>query len=53
MERAPGVNNLLIFDMFTVLENTFDQLMKAARVCSLGQISASLYDVGGQYRRNM
>ncbi|MBT9556101.1 MAG: cobalamin-dependent protein [Myxococcales bacterium] len=34
-------------------ENTFDQLMKAARVCSLGQISASLYDVGGQYRRNM
>ena len=34
-------------------ENTFDALMEAAKVCSLGQISAALYEVGGQYRRNM
>ncbi len=33
--------------------NTFDGLMEACRVCSLGQISNSLYGVGGQYRRNM
>jgi methylmalonyl-CoA mutase len=34
-------------------ENTFDALMEAAKVCSLGQISEALYQVGGQYRRNM
>ena len=34
-------------------ENTFDALMEAAKVCSLGQISEALYKVGGQYRRNM
>jgi methylmalonyl-CoA mutase len=33
--------------------NTFDALMGACRVCSLGQISQALYEVGGQYRRNM
>ena len=33
--------------------NIFDQLMEAAKVCSLGQISNALYKVGGQYRRNM
>ena len=34
-------------------ENVFAQLMAAARVCSLGQITAALFEVGGQYRRNM
>jgi methylmalonyl-CoA mutase len=34
-------------------ENTFATLMEAAKVCSLGQLSAALYEVGGQYRRNM
>lgn len=34
-------------------ENTFDQLMEAAKSCSLGQITHALYEVGGQYRRNM
>ena len=34
-------------------ENVFAVLMDAVRVCSLGQISTSLYEVGGQYRRNM
>jgi methylmalonyl-CoA mutase len=27
--------------------------MEAVKVCSLGQISHALYEVGGQYRRNM
>jgi len=33
--------------------NVFAQLMEAVKVCSLGQISGALYQVGGQYRRNM
>ncbi|MFN6961238.1 MAG: methylmalonyl-CoA mutase family protein, partial [Rhodocyclaceae bacterium] len=33
--------------------NVFSVLMDAVRVCSLGQISSALYEVGGQYRRNM
>jgi methylmalonyl-CoA mutase len=34
-------------------ENTFDALMDAVRVCSLGQISQAFFEVGGQYRRTM
>jgi methylmalonyl-CoA mutase len=33
--------------------NTFDVLMDAVRSCSLGQITQTLYEVGGRYRRNM
>ena len=33
--------------------NTFEALMEAAKVASLGQMSHALYEVGGQYRRNM
>ena len=33
--------------------NVFANLMHAAKACSLGQMSAALYEVGGQYRRNM
>jgi len=33
--------------------NLFEALLEAAKVCSLGQMSAALYQVGGQYRRNM
>jgi methylmalonyl-CoA mutase len=33
--------------------NTFESLMEACKVCTLGQLSAALYEVGGQYRRNM
>jgi methylmalonyl-CoA mutase len=33
--------------------NVFDVLMDAVRVCSLGQITQALFEVGGQYRRNM
>ena len=34
-------------------DNVFDALMEACKVCTLGQISRALYEVGGQYRRNM
>lgn len=34
-------------------ENIFEVLMEATKVCSLGQITNSLFEVGGQYRRNM
>jgi len=38
-----------------VIDNTnvFEVLMDAVRVCSLGQITATLFEVGGQYRRSM
>jgi len=34
-------------------ENIFEELMEATKVCSLGQITEALFEVGGQYRRNM
>lgn len=34
-------------------ENLFEHLMEATKVCSLGQITDALFEVGGQYRRNM
>lgn len=34
-------------------ENTFESLMHAVRYCSLGQISAALFQAGGAYRRNI
>ena len=34
-------------------ENLFDKLMEATKFCSLGQITDALFEVGGQYRRNM
>jgi methylmalonyl-CoA mutase len=47
-------------DALALLQNTalsggniFAALMEAAKTCSLGQISQTLYEVGGQYRRNM
>lgn len=33
--------------------NTFAQLMETSKVCSLGQITHAMFEVGGQYRRNM
>ncbi len=51
-ERAPQALAAL---KDTALEggNVFAQLLEASKVCTLGQISAALYQVGGQYRRNM
>lgn len=39
----------------TVIDNgnVFEVLMDAVRCCSLGQITSALFEVGGQYRRNM
>lgn len=33
--------------------NLFEELMHSVKFCSLGQITHALYEVGGQYRRNM
>ncbi len=41
--RQKAVNN----------ENIFEQLMEACKVCSIGQITEAMFEVGGQYRRNM
>lgn len=33
--------------------NIFEELMEASKVCSIGQITGALFEIGGQYRRNM
>jgi methylmalonyl-CoA mutase len=40
-------------DVATGDGNVFAELMSAARVCSLGQLTEAFFEVGGQYRRNM
>ncbi|HTX88224.1 MAG TPA: methylmalonyl-CoA mutase family protein [Bacteroidales bacterium] len=40
-------------DAATQNRNIFESLMEAAKVCSIGQITHALFEVGGQYRRNM
>ena len=34
-------------------KNIFNVLMEVSKVCSLGEITETLFEVGGQYRRNM
>jgi methylmalonyl-CoA mutase len=51
-ERAPAALDGLA-RAATSQKNTFDALMDAAQVASLGQITNRLYEIGGQYRRNM
>jgi methylmalonyl-CoA mutase len=34
-------------------ENIFEALMEVCKTCTLGQITKALFEVGGQYRRNM
>ena len=34
-------------------KNIFEELMETVKYCSIGQITSALYEVGGQYRRNM
>lgn len=47
-------NALLKLQMAAVAgDNIFEDLMEVCKICSLGQISKALYEVGGQYRRNM
>lgn len=55
-EENEGVKNLAIEKLKKVANengNIFAELMDTVRVASLGQISEALYEVGGQYRRNM
>ncbi|TAF67271.1 MAG: methylmalonyl-CoA mutase [Cytophagales bacterium] len=48
-------SEMLRFLQKTSIENgnLFEALMESAKYCSLGQMSNALYEVGGQYRRNM
>jgi len=50
--KAPAMLNKL---QQAVIDNgnVFEVLMEAVRVCSLGQITSALFEVGGQYRRSM
>jgi methylmalonyl-CoA mutase len=68
-EREQQIDNLRAFwkrnenrsgEMLTRLKsvainngNLFEELMETVKYCSLGQITHALYEVGGQYRRNM
>ena len=47
-EDDPGIQQTVIAN-----GNVFEVLMAAVRCCSLGQITNALFEVGGQYRRNM
>ena len=47
-ERLKALQNAAIKN-----ENLFEKLMEVTKVCSLGQITSALFEVGGQYRRNM
>jgi methylmalonyl-CoA mutase len=50
----PGAGGLAYLqDAARKRENVFAALMEAVKTHSLGQISHALYDVGGEYRRNM
>ncbi len=48
---APALKNLQVAAINN--QNIFDELMEMCKIASMGQISGALYQVGGQYRRNM
>jgi len=50
-ESGPMLERLR--DAVVADQNVFEVLIDAVRVCSLGQISQTLFQVGGRYRRNM
>ncbi|MGC5325689.1 fused isobutyryl-CoA mutase/GTPase IcmF [Brevibacillus sp. SYSU BS000544] len=50
-EMGPALKRLQ--EVATSGGNIFAELMETVKVASLGQITAALYEVGGQYRRNM
>jgi methylmalonyl-CoA mutase len=55
-ERYTDKNDAVIGELKEVAregENTFAVLMEAVKYCSLGQITEALFEVGGEYRRNM
>ena len=51
--RAPAVAGYFYPAAKTELAADVRSMLDAVQVASLGQISAALYEVGGQYRRNM
>ncbi|NOT74018.1 MAG: methylmalonyl-CoA mutase family protein [Cyclobacteriaceae bacterium] len=51
-DHVEGHQNALQ-DAAVMNKNIFEALMEACKVCSLGQITKALFEVGGQYRRNM
>jgi methylmalonyl-CoA mutase len=51
-DRSPAALSHLR-DVALARENVFDALLDAVKSASLGQISSALYEVGGEYRRNM
>lgn len=53
--NANSIDTQLAQVQDTVLHNgnIFEALMEATKYCSLGQITEALFEVGGQYRRNM
>ena len=60
VKRYEAARNALAADSLKVLQgtardrrNVFEQLVEAVKYNSLGQISHALYEVGGEYRRNM
>jgi len=60
VENLNKGNLLKVEEQITLLKqkaiqngNIFEQLMEAGKVCSIGQITEALFEVGGQYRRNM
>ncbi|MCK9995055.1 MAG: methylmalonyl-CoA mutase, partial [Candidatus Krumholzibacteria bacterium] len=60
LESFKARNVEVVSDALSVLrkvavehENTFETMIETAKVCTLGEISGALYQVGGQYRRNM
>jgi len=55
-KRNENVSPQLLKELQTAAvegENIFESLMEVCKYCTLGQISKALYEVGGQYRRNM
>ncbi|HWX67630.1 MAG TPA: methylmalonyl-CoA mutase family protein, partial [Rhodanobacter sp.] len=60
VKRYGEARNALMSDSLKMLQqtardrrNVFEQLIEAVKYNSLGQISHTLYEVGGEYRRNM
>jgi methylmalonyl-CoA mutase len=60
LHNLQQANTIQVAEHITILqdaaiknENLFEKLMEATKVCSLGQITSCLFEVGGQYRRNM
>jgi len=55
-KRNAPVKDKMLHDLQHVAianQNMFEQLMEVSKYCSLGQITHALFEVGGQYRRNM